>query len=116
MGQGIVVYDDGCGFCKRSVRVLQAMDRGGAYRYEGSSNAALLAELGITAAEADAELKFALEGRVYGGYDGIVEALRGLPWLGWAAALMGLAPARWAGRKIYRRVAAQRKCRYVPGR
>jgi predicted DCC family thiol-disulfide oxidoreductase YuxK len=74
----------------------------------------MLAEWGITAAEADAELKFAAGGRVYGGYDGIVEALRGLPWLGPVAALMRLAPVRWIGRKVYRRVAAGRRCGY-PG-
>jgi predicted DCC family thiol-disulfide oxidoreductase YuxK len=112
LAQGIVVFDDGCGFCQRSVRVLRALDRGGVYRYEGSSNAALLAELGITEQEADQELKFAAGGRVFGGYDGIVEALRGLPALGWVAALMRLAPVRWVGRKVYRRVAARRKCSY----
>ncbi len=119
MAQGIVIYDDRCGFCRRSVRLLRALDRGGKHQYEGSSNEALLAALGISASETDEELKLSMNGQLYGGYDAVVEALGALPLTFWLAPLMRLAPIRWLGRKVYRSIARNRKCTYnwdAPGR
>jgi predicted DCC family thiol-disulfide oxidoreductase YuxK len=108
--KSIVIYDDKCGFCQRSVRLLRWLDRRGAYQYEGSSNAQLLEELGLTRAEADEELKFAAGSEVYGGYDAITAALAGLPPTFWITPLMRLPPVRWIGRRLYRRIAANRHC------
>lgn len=110
----IVIYDDHCGFCRRCAEILNKLDRRGIHRFEGSSNEAALRGTGITAAEADQELKLAAGGRVYGGYDAIVEVLGALPWGGLPAAVMRLGPIRRLGRRIYRAVAARRRCLYVP--
>ena len=111
MSGGLVIYDDRCGFCRRSVVLLQALDRAGRLRFEGSSNVAVLQEAGLTSADADDELKVVLGGAVHGGYDAIVEAVAQLPVTSWVAPMLKLKPVRWAGRRIYRRVAARRKCR-----
>ncbi len=106
----MVIYDDGCGFCRRCVEVLKALDRRGGQRYEGLSNEEALRETGIRAEEAERELKLAVGGEVYGGYDAIVEIVRTLPGGGLAGMVMGLGPMRRLGRKMYRAVAARRRC------
>ena len=107
----VVIYDDRCGFCQRSVALIRWLDRGGRFRYEGSSNLKALEEAGLTSAEADDELKVFIAGTVYGGYDGIVEALGQLPAASWAVPVLKHGLVRRAGRRIYRYIAARRKCR-----
>ena len=110
----LVIYDDRCGFCLKSVRWLQHLDTRGVHRYEGSSNEAILRQTGITADEADRELKLVANGEVYGGFDAVREVLRALPASSFWAPLLGLPPIRWIGRRVYRAVASRRKCTYTP--
>lgn len=103
-----VIYDDRCSFCVRSARVLQALDRQHAFRYEGMSNAEARRACGVSALEAGKELKLASEGRIWGGYEAVVEILGTLPSTSWLTPLLRFAPVRWFGRRAYRWVAARR--------
>lgn len=105
----VVVWDDGCSFCARWVRLARRLDSRQALEFVGLSDRAALARLGIGPEEADREVKVVGLTRIFGGYDGVVEIARRLPATGWMAPL--LAWARPAGRMVYRWVAAHRKCR-----
>lgn len=112
----LVVYDDRCGFCRLAVRLLRLLDVTRRHAYRGSSDPDALQRAGVTAEEAARELKLAARGRLWGGYDAIVEILRVLPLTFWLAPLLALAPVRRLGRRAYRWIAARRHCRYVsPG-
>ena len=110
----LLIYDDRCGFCLTSVRILQRLDWRAAHRYEGSSNREALDQAGITGQEADEELKLWVDGRLYGGYDAVTEALRAMPATFLLAPLMRLSPVRWVGSRVYKAVASRRKCTYKP--
>ncbi len=103
-----VIYDDRCGFCARSARVLQALDKRRAYRYEGISNEAALRACGVSALEAGKELKLASEGQIWGGYEAVVEILGTLPSTSWLTPVLRFAPVRWFGRRAYKWAAARR--------
>lgn len=107
----LVIYDDHCDFCQHCVRFLRWFDRKPRHRYEGSSNVDALNEAGITAAEADEELKLFVRGQIHGGYDAIVEILRALPATSWLCPLLSLRPVRVFGRRQYHQIASRRSCR-----
>ena len=111
-----MIYDDRCGFCRRSVRLLRALDVTRRHEFRGSSDPRALERAGVSPAEAAEELKLAAGGRLWGGYDAIVEILRVLPLTFWIAPLLALAPVRRLGRRAYRRFAARRHCRYAASR
>jgi predicted DCC family thiol-disulfide oxidoreductase YuxK len=80
-----VVWDDGCSFCSRYVRILRTLDIHHHLQYQGSADAAALARLGVSQESADREMKLVEPcGRVSGGYDAVVRIVRYLP-LGWLA-------------------------------
>jgi predicted DCC family thiol-disulfide oxidoreductase YuxK len=108
----VVVWDGGCSFCSRSVRVLRALDLHRRLDYQGSADVAALARLGVTQESADEEMKLVEPGgRVSGGYDAIVRIVRQLP-LGWLVSpILALPPLRALGRPAYRWIAAHRTCR-----
>jgi len=110
----LVIYDDRCGFCRRSAGLLRALDVTRRHCYRGSSAPEALEQAGVTAEDAARELKLAAGGRLWGGYDAVVEILRALPLTFWLAPLLALAPVRRLGRRAYRWFAARRHCRY-PG-
>lgn len=110
----LVIFDDRCGFCKEAVALLRKLDRRAAFRYGGSSEESVLREAGVSPAEADEELKLAADGRLFGGYDAVAEIVRRLPGGRIVAPVMLAPPVRWLGRRIYRRVAASRRCTYSP--
>lgn len=110
----LVIFDDRCGFCKGAVALLRKLDRRRVFRYGGSSDASVLRAAGVSAAEADEELKLAGGGRLFGGFDAVVEIVRRLPGGRIVAPVMLAPPVRWLGRRIYRRVAASRRCAYSP--
>jgi len=101
----VVFYDDGCGFCRRCVSILRFLDGRGRLRFEAASHA-------DAPAGADQELKVVIRGITQGGYDGVAAALGQLPTARWITPAMRLRPVRWAGRRLYRAVAARRHCIY----
>jgi predicted DCC family thiol-disulfide oxidoreductase YuxK len=109
-GSRLVVWDDTCGFCGRTVEWLRRLDWLVAHRFEGSSRASALAEAGVSAEEAADEVKVRAEGRTVGGFDGIRSILEVTPLAFLWAPVLGLPPfAQW-GRAAYRRVASRRHC------
>jgi predicted DCC family thiol-disulfide oxidoreductase YuxK len=109
-----VVWDDNCSFCAGWIRLFRALDWLHVLELVGSTNKAELARLGVTPEHADEEIKVIEDGKILGGYDGIVRIAAALPLTVFVAPLLGLPPVRAAGRRLYRCVAARRKCTYVP--
>jgi predicted DCC family thiol-disulfide oxidoreductase YuxK len=110
----LVIWDDRCAFCGWWVRHLKRLDWLRVHRFEGSMNAAALAEAGITRAQADEEIKLWDGRRVYGGIDAVREILKNLPaGFLWAQAL-ALPGVRWVGDRAYRAVARRRMCLVSP--
>jgi predicted DCC family thiol-disulfide oxidoreductase YuxK len=106
----LVIWDDRCGFCGWWVRHLKRLDWLRIHRFEGSTNGAALAEAGVTAGQADEEIKLWDGRRVHGGIDAVREILKNLP-VGflWAQAL-AVPGIRWMGIRAYRAVARRRMC------
>jgi predicted DCC family thiol-disulfide oxidoreductase YuxK len=109
-----VIWDDYCSFCAGWIRVLRALDWLHVMDLVGSSDKGALARFGVTQDAADEEIKVIVDGAIFGGYDGIVRLTHALPPTVFIAPLLGLRPVRAVGRRLYRRVAARRKCTYVP--
>jgi predicted DCC family thiol-disulfide oxidoreductase YuxK len=106
----LVIWDDDCSFCRRSVAVCRRLDWLGIHRFEGSSNPAILQEAGVTPQQADAELKLSFDGRTMGGFDAVREILCMLPLSFLWAPVLAIPPISGIGRRLYRRVAERRKC------
>ncbi|MBC8165270.1 MAG: DUF393 domain-containing protein, partial [Bryobacteraceae bacterium] len=110
----LVIWDDHCSFCRNAVRFLRFLDWGGRLDYLGSSDTVALARLGISPEEADRELKLVYRDVRFGGYDAIAYLTRFLPLTFLFSPLFGLSPVRLLGRRVYRSIAARRKCTYLP--
>jgi predicted DCC family thiol-disulfide oxidoreductase YuxK len=110
----LVIWDDTCGFCGRTISWLRWLDWLAVHRFEGSSRPEALAEAGVSAAEASDEIKVRADGRTSGGFDAICRILEATP-VGflWAPAL-ALPPMAQLGRAAYRRVADRRHCLLPP--
>ncbi len=113
-GSRLVVWDDACGFCGRTVEWLRRLDWLSAHRFEGSSRPSALAEAGVTAEEAADEVKVRAGGRTIGGFDGIRSILEVTPVAFLWAPVLGLPPIAQWGRAAYRRVASRRHCVLPP--
>jgi predicted DCC family thiol-disulfide oxidoreductase YuxK len=112
-GSRLVIWDDRCGFCRGWIALFRALDWLKIHRFAGSSDPTALAQAGITAEDADAELKLCFDGRVLGGFDAVREVLCVLPLSFLWAPVLALPPVRAAGVRCYGAVAARRKCTYA---
>lgn len=111
----VVVWDDGCSFCRRWISVLRWFDIFGSMRFVGLSRPEEYANVGVRREAATEALQLVEpDGRIRSGYAavrGIVSVLPG----GWFIALyMSLPGLPTVGSRVYRRVAARRTCSYVP--
>ncbi len=69
-GQPLLIYDGGCGFCNRAVRTAARLDGSGRVRFAAFQECAdaELAALGLSRADCERRLRFAIPGgRVWGG-------------------------------------------------
>jgi len=113
-GSHLVIWDDHCSFCRSWAKWFRRLDWLGMLRFEGSSNREVLAAAGITAEEADREIKLVIDGRVYGGFDAVRRVLAVLPVsLTWEP-ILRLKPIRLLGHRVYREVAVRRNCLLPP--
>jgi predicted DCC family thiol-disulfide oxidoreductase YuxK len=106
-----VLFDGGCPLCRRSVRVLQAIDSFHKLRFADATDAQSRERIapGLTEAAVLVEM-YVVDGRGrrYAGYDGYLQLARVVP-LMWPFRLVGGLPGiRQLGHAIYRRIAAKR--------
>ncbi len=108
-----VVVDGQCPMCRRTARVLHALDWADRLAFADANDPAAAARL-LPGVARDAALRHmfvvdAAAGRQCAGYDGYVQLARVLP-VGWVAwPLLVLPPVAAAGRKVYDAVAARRR-------
>lgn len=107
-----IVFDGDCGFCTRSLRALQRIDRKGVMRLHDSHESALIASKFpmLTGADFDnAMFAVTADGRVFRGYFAFKELLRKLP-AGWPLRLLSTLPgADLLGPRIYAWVSGNRR-------
>lgn len=110
----LVVWDDTCGFCRGWVQWLRRLDWLRVHRFEGSSRPEALAEAGVTAEEANEEIKVRVGAHTAGGFAAIRVILESLP-IGFLwARVLALPPINWLGAAAYRRAAQRRHCLLPP--
>ena len=110
----LVVWDDTCSFCRGWVTWLRRFDWLRVHRFEGSSRPEILAEAGVTADDANEEIKLRAGSRTVGGFAAIAAILESLP-IGFLwARLLTLPPISRLGAAAYRRVAERRHCLLPP--
>lgn len=106
-----IVFDGDCGFCARSLRALQRIDRDGVMRLHDSHESALIASKFPMLVGADFDIAmFAVtsDGQVFRGYFAFKELLRTLP-AGWPLRLLSALPgADLIGPRLYAWVAGNR--------
>ena len=110
----LVVWDDTCSFCRGWITWLRRLDWLRVHRFEGSSRPEALAEAGVTAEEANDEIKMRVGARTVGGFAAIAAILESLPVGFLWARLLTLPPISWLGAAAYRRVAGGRHCLLPP--
>lgn len=105
-----VIWDSHCTFCRRSVRLLAAMDWLGEHRFVGSAEPGALDDQRVTAADADRAVQLLTHGGRFEGFDAIRRILLRCPPTAVAAPLLWLPGAHGLGDRIYRSVAERRRC------
>jgi predicted DCC family thiol-disulfide oxidoreductase YuxK len=110
----LVVWDDSCSFCSRSVTLLERLDWFGAHEFVGASDPAALACAGISRAQADDALQLVTQDGRLEGYDAFGRILELCPLTFLVAPLLRLWPLPPIGRRVYRRVACRRACAVRP--
>jgi predicted DCC family thiol-disulfide oxidoreductase YuxK len=105
----VVVWDESCAFCARSVALLQRLDWFGAHEFVGPGDPRALAHPGV-AARADEALQLVGDGRRLEGYDAIRRILELCPPTFLVAPLLRVWPLPAVGRRLYRGIALRRSC------
>ena len=113
----VVVWDDGCGFCATWVRWFRRLDWLHALRFVARSQLAP-SRLPISQEEAARALQIVLpSGRVRGGFVAVTRVLEILPVSFLWAPILRMPPIAAVGERIYRNVAARRRCELpLPGK
>jgi predicted DCC family thiol-disulfide oxidoreductase YuxK len=110
-----LIYDGSCGLCRDTVALVRAWDRDGALDTVPFQDRARVAAFGIALPALAAAMHLVLpDGRVFAGADAAPEILARLPGKRWLAAPFRLPGARWCARRVYRWVAARRRCAVLP--
>jgi predicted DCC family thiol-disulfide oxidoreductase YuxK len=108
-----LIYDGDCGFCRRSVDLLQRWDREQRIALIPFQDQARIAAFGIPLPALAAAMHLILpppDGRVLVGADAIPELLQLLPgkrWLAWGFRVPGVLPV---ARRLYAWIARRRHC------
>ena len=107
----VLVWDDSCGFCAAWTRTFRRLDWLGVIRLVPLSDPAQYEHLGIAQAEAAHALQLRLsDGARYGGYEAVRRISYLLPLTMLLGPWLSLPPVRYAGDRVYRRVAESRTC------
>jgi len=107
-----LIYDGECGFCRRSVDLLQRWDREHRIALVPFQDRARVAAFNIPLPALAAAMHLVLppDGRVLSGADAVPELLRRLPgkaWLAWGFRIPGVRPI---ARRVYAWIARRRHC------
>lgn len=108
-----LIYDGDCGFCRRSVDLLQRWDREQRIALIPFQDQVRVAAFGIPLPALAAAMHLILpppDGRVLAGADAVPELLRLLPgkrWLAWWFRVPGVLPV---ARRLYAWIARRRHC------
>lgn len=111
----LVFYNEGCGFCRRTVAILRSFDLFDAMKpVAGVSNDPVRGSYPqITDEMLASDLYAAAGGQIAAGYDAYVWIAKRLFLLWPIAAIMRFPPVAALGRKAYRRIADSRHCHLV---
>ncbi len=107
----VVIWDDQCSFCRRSVTFFRYLDWSGVHRFVGSSEDEVMARYGITRSEADRALQVvAPGGSRHSAFAAVCVILERLPLSFLWAPLLRVPPLPTLGERAYAAVAARRHC------
>ena len=110
----LVVWDEQCSFCARTVAVLERLDWFGAHEFVGSGEPLALERAGVSRAQADEAMQLVTADRRLEGFDAFGRILEVCPLTFLFAPLLRVWPLAPVGRRIYRHVAAHRSCAVSP--
>lgn len=106
----ILLYDAHCPVCRRSVDFLLRQRGADRLRPLPLQTPGILARFNIQEEAAMRELHVVdRKGAVRAGADGVLLALGALPLWRWTAVVRRVPPLMWAGRRVYRYIASNRK-------
>lgn len=106
-----VIYDADCGICQATRRKAEALDRYGRFAWTPlQDDEVYRRHPALTREACEIEIHVAAaDGQIYRGYEGMRFIAEGLPALAWIGPILHLRPVAWAGRVVYRWVAANRR-------
>ena len=109
-----VLFDGGCPLCRRTVRIIRALDWNDRLQFVDATNAEARAFFAPTLTEREVMIEMYVideHGRLHGGFEGYLQIARVVPLL-WVLGLIGRLPGiRQLGHKIYKFIAANRVIR-----
>ncbi len=110
-----LIYDGACGMCRDAIALVQRWDRSAALDYVPFQDSARVAGFGIALPALAAAMHLVLpDGRVFAGADAAPEILRRLPGKRWLAHPFRVPGVRPIARRVYRWLAARRRCAVLP--
>jgi len=106
-----VLFDGGCPMCRRSVRIVRALDWNDRLQFVDATNAEARAFFAPSLTEAQVMVEMYVvdeRQRLHGGFEGWLQIARVVP-LMWVFGLLGRLPGiRQLGHAVYRVIAANR--------
>ena len=106
-----VLFDGGCPMCRRSARIIRALDWNDRLQFVDAFNAEARAFFAPTLTEREVMIEMYVideRGRLHGGFEGYLQIARVVP-LMWPCGLIGRLPGiRQLGHRIYKVIAANR--------
>ncbi len=109
----VVLYDGGCGLCRRGLAVGRAVDTLDRVAWINLHNAAARRDAGVEwlpQHDLLLDMHAVLGRRVWKGFDAYRVIARRVPAAWPILPLLYLPPVAWAGRRLYRRIADTRRC------
>ena len=106
-----VLFDGGCPLCRRTARIIRALDWNDRLQFVDATNAEARAFFAPALTEREVMIAMYVidkRGRLHGGFEGYLQIARVVP-LMWPFGLIGRLPGfRQLGHKIYKVIAANR--------
>ena len=107
----IVIWDSHCSFCRRWVALFRFLDWFRLHRFVGSSEPGAFDDPRVTPEMAEQAIQLLTSKRRAEGFDAVRRVLSVSPLTFWTAPILWLPPVNSLGNRIYKRVAARRRCK-----